>query len=366
MTLPAYRSQATDTEQVLGREGERDGIDIVVEQPTAEDEEAMRDEEMEALYQIRAARRRQLSEREDRRQRRRDARDQNDVVALEQLRQEGRDALSSHTDEVDGLRREYERAKETRQRAVSSVSYHELGVARADGTRIRAGSFESERAGLLSDAASIAASGPPDSLNSLPQHRRGRSASSVLSVDTATSQDRAPSPNLVPGAGGSIYSLHTGGTRSRSGSATGSVHNTPRRLSRAGSSPEMIDAEDAGDLGAAEIPPHSPPGYDDVSLDDDREYDAVSVATPAAVRSRASSPYNEPPPDYPGPTQTRLNRLSAHMADLASETTQPQDERRSSRGVGGVPQLPSLRLNRLPQIVIEPSSAWPRDEDTRL
>jgi hypothetical protein len=45
MTLPAYRQKATDTEQVLGREGERDGIDVVVEFPTAEDEEAMRDDE---------------------------------------------------------------------------------------------------------------------------------------------------------------------------------------------------------------------------------------------------------------------------------------------------------------------------------
>ena len=58
MTLPAYRPKATEQELVLGREGERDGIDIVVELQTAEDEEALRDEEMEALYQIRAARRR--------------------------------------------------------------------------------------------------------------------------------------------------------------------------------------------------------------------------------------------------------------------------------------------------------------------
>src|ERR1041384_6374266 len=38
MTLPAYRHKATEEEQVLGREGERDGIDVVVELPTAEDE----------------------------------------------------------------------------------------------------------------------------------------------------------------------------------------------------------------------------------------------------------------------------------------------------------------------------------------
>ncbi|RYC63576.1 hypothetical protein CHU98_g2652 [Xylaria longipes] len=45
-----------------------------------------------------------------------------------------------------------------RERAVSSVSYHDLGVARHDGSRIRANSTESERVVLLSDAASMALS----------------------------------------------------------------------------------------------------------------------------------------------------------------------------------------------------------------
>jgi hypothetical protein len=196
LTLPAYRIQPNDQEQVLGREGERDGVDIVVELPTEETEEAMREDEMDALYQIRLARRRQIAEREERRQRRRDARERNDHVALEALRRERQGGASSAADEVEELRREHSRLKATRQRAVSSVSYHDVGIARADGTRIRANSTESERIGLLSDAASIAASANSTGPGSL-FHRRDRSASSALSIDTAHSSDGRASPGLT-------------------------------------------------------------------------------------------------------------------------------------------------------------------------
>ncbi|KAJ9152066.1 hypothetical protein NKR23_g2767 [Pleurostoma richardsiae] len=107
------------------------------------------------------------------------------------------------------------------------------------------------------------------------------------------------------------------------------------------------------------MPPHSPPGYDEVSLDD---------ITPVHSRSGANSPYNEPPPDYPGPTQARNERLSAHVADLVADAApagaaEEDDDGQSRRSSRSLPQLPSLRLNRLPQIVIEPSSAVPRDDD---
>ncbi len=97
------------------------------------------------------------------------------------------------------------------------------------------------------------------------------------------------------------------------------------------------------------MPPHSPPGYEDVSLDE---------ITPA--HSRAPSPYPEPPPDYPGPTEARRSRrLSARAQDPAD--TAADEAQHLPRDVLGVPQLPSLRLPQLPQIVIEPSSAVPRD-----
>lgn len=352
MTLPAYNPQARETEQVLGREGERGGIDVVVEMPTAEDEEELRENEMSTLYQVRLARNRQIEERSEYRQLRREARQRNGSSNAEELRRqarEAREASERHAQEVEELRREHERIKNTRQRAVSSVSYDGLGVARADGTRIRANSIESERMGLLSDAASIAPSARsvsgagPSSL-----HQRLPSAGSVISLDDERSLPPTPNPN-VDGSSHSMVSLGRARSRSRGDSAG---HTTPR----AGSSPEMIYADEA-DIGEADMPLQPPPGYEDVNLDE---------LSPQNTRSGAQSPYEGPPPDYPGPTQARLNRLSAHMAEVAAEASgagedEESPSRRTSRGLGGTPQLPSLRLSQVPQIVIEPSTAHPDD-----
>ncbi|TPX19080.1 uncharacterized protein E0L32_011241 [Thyridium curvatum] len=351
MTLPAYNPRASHEERVIGREGERDGIDIVVEMPTAEDEESMRDEEMEAMYQIRLARRRQLAERQERREQRRDARARGDTATLEGIRDQARSAATTNTAEIAELRAEHTRARGRRERAVSSVSYHDLGVARHDGTRIRATSTESERVGLLSDAASMA------------QERTERRSSGLSLQTTRSSHDETLGPEAAAAAMATTTTTTATTARSRAGSGANtprvSTSAAPRRASLAGSSPEIIDAAEA-DLGGADIPPHSPPGYDEVSLDD---------LTPA--HSRTASPYPEPPPDYPGPTEARNQRLSAHVADLVAETApeeqqqqqqqQPEGGSHSRRASGIVPRLPSLRLNTLPQIVVEPSSAHPRD-----
>lgn len=379
MTLPAYRPQATENEQVLGREGERGGIDTVVEMPTAEDEEAMREEEMEALYQIRLARRRQIAEREERRQERREARERNDNRTLAELRARARLANEQGHRDLEGLRDQHDTARQVRQRAVSSVSYADLGVVRADGTRLRADSVDSENMGLLSDAASIGLR-QRDSHISL-QHRRAPSSQSVLSIDTGRSSNEhsgSPAHAAAQSRASSRGPLADSYVMPRTGSAMSQ---------RAGSTPEMIDAAEV-DLGDNLMPPHSPPGYDDVSLEDvELTRSNHTGHSDLSDPSGRNSPYNEPPPDYPGaqeqqqhesPTQARQNRLSAHMADLAAEQqlTAPDASlsqggrlghlRTTSRGVGGVPQLPSLRLNRLPQIVIEPSSAYPRDEQHEL
>ncbi|KAI0380342.1 hypothetical protein F5Y04DRAFT_282104 [Hypomontagnella monticulosa] len=320
MTLPVYRTKPNENEQVLGREGDRDGVDVVLEHPTAEDLETMRDEEMEALFQIRLARRQERAEREERRRLAQEARTRGDTVALANLAAQRRAARDNNA--VEDLRDAYGQVKERRQRAVSSVSYHDLGVAQLNGTRVRANSHGSEGVGLLSDAASIAVSTRSPSAQS---HRRDRSASSVISMDTDF-----PSPAL------------------RSGASTprlGSNH------TRAGSSPEIIEA----DLGDVEMPP---PDYEDVSLDD--------------ARSGAATPmFNEPPPDYTDQQQRHERRLSAQVGNTLNimtegtdpATTENSPDRpspmRSSRGVGGAPQLPSLRIARLPKIVIEPSTAHP-------
>ncbi|KAK4041467.1 hypothetical protein C8A01DRAFT_34551 [Parachaetomium inaequale] len=351
MTLPVYRPKPTDNELVLGREGERDGIDVVVEMRTAEEEEALRDEEMEALYQIRAARRRQIADREERQRARREARDTRDAVALRELRERTRASATRNVEEIEDLRAGHDRIRETRQRAVSSVSYADVGVARADGTRVRANSTEStERVGLLSDTASIAG----ESLF----RRRDRSVSATLSIDTSlTAHGRPDSPGVLSTGG---YSLATSAGRTTTRSRASSAATAPRMPTpspgttpRAGSPPEIIEPEDA-DLGEMGMPP---PGYDEVSLDE---------VTPMHSRrnsdvSRPVSPYPDAPPDYPGPgpAERRNNRLSAHMEDLAAQSHTEAEGGAGAEGWGGQPRLPSLRLDQVPQIVIEPSSARP-------
>ncbi|KAI1502526.1 hypothetical protein F5X99DRAFT_157447 [Biscogniauxia marginata] len=355
MTLPAYRNKANENEQVLGREGERDGVDVVVEFPTAEDHEAMRDQEMQTLYQIRETRRQQHEEREERRRLQREARERGDTLALAELRAQRR--ASNNSQVLQDLRETHEQLKDRRQRAVSSVSYHDIGVARHDGTRIRANSNESERMGLLSDAASIALSTRSPSAQSnrrvsdtgslaafstrspsAQSFRRERSASSVVSLDDNA---EISSPSAV----------RSGATTPRLSSYSNTHH------SRAGSSPEIIGEEDLRDM---DMPP---PEYEDVSLDD------------AAPRSGATTPmiYNEPPPEYPdsrtatmieGDRDEDRQRVSGGDEDLPnpeepSSAHSRTSNRSSTRGVGGVPQLPSLRIRELPQIVIEPSTAHP-------
>ncbi|KAK7739868.1 hypothetical protein SLS53_005461 [Cytospora paraplurivora] len=356
MTLPAYRPQATDMEQVLGREGERDGIDTVVEMPTAEEDETMREEEMDALYQIRVARRRQIAEREQRRQERREARERRDFLTLHDVRERARISAEQAQREVDELRNAHEAIKQSRARAVSKVSYHEVGLVRADGTRLRANSGESERMGLLSDAASIALS----MQDSHPQQRR-RAPSAAPSSHSVISIDTLPSNTLAGTASRSRSG--TGHSRQSSSGQLGEslLPRTESALSqRAGSSPELIDPAEA-EPADEDVPPQSPPGYEDVSLEEITPAQSQHSAH-SSLPSGTDSPYPEPPPDYPG--QARQNRLSAHMAELAEQQrlSEGGHARSSSRVVGDTPQLPSLNLDALPQIVIEPSSALPRDD----
>ncbi|KAM0418681.1 hypothetical protein ACHAPT_012378 [Fusarium lateritium] len=318
LTLPAYRQMANPNEQVLGREGERDGVDVIIDLPTAEAEEEARDNEMETLYQIRLARRQMLAEREDRRERRRDARTRNDYRTLEQIRAETR--LANENTTITELRQAVDQIKDSRQRSVSSVSYADVGIARHDGTRIRANSTESERVGLLSDAASMSLG-----------HQRGRSGSSAASHDDDFS-------SLAP-------------ARSRGGSRAG----TPNDDGRAGSSPELVEA----DLGDETMPP---PEYEDIPLNDDM---------------RSTTPMDEPPPDYPGPYRSASQRTAERdlgsgpqnaevgPAEQAGDGHESSDNSGTRRGRDGAPQLPSLRISELPEIVIEPSSAHPRDDERR-
>ncbi|KAF2476436.1 uncharacterized protein BDR25DRAFT_65990 [Lindgomyces ingoldianus] len=189
MTLPAYSPAARENERILGREGERGGIDTVVEFPeTQDDEEARREDEMESLYQIRLARRAEAREREERRQARREARERGDMEALAEIRRRAEAAAEESISQV--LIAEHQSTN--RDRRVSSVQYGDLGLARHDGTRLRANSSESDNRPLLDSAASISGQSQRSrglSNNTLHSHYRGPSASSVLSISTRASDE---------------------------------------------------------------------------------------------------------------------------------------------------------------------------------
>ena len=186
MTLPAYSSAARENERVLAREGERAGMDNVVELPeTVEDEERQREEEMESLYQIRLARRIEAADREARRQARREARARGDVQALADIRRRAEEAADLSVSQM--LIAEHQTRTRTREQRVSSVAYGDLGVARHDGTRIRANSTESDNRPLLDSAASISGQSGRSRNDT---HQRGLSVTSLAqSVDSRPSDD---------------------------------------------------------------------------------------------------------------------------------------------------------------------------------
>jgi hypothetical protein len=220
MTLPPYTIAARPTEQVLGREGERAGIDLVIEQPeTVDEEEERREEEMESLFQIRQARRQEAAEREERRQARREARLRGDSETLNRIQRESRLRAQRQTEGATlSAQMIAEHQGKSRDRRVSAVQYQDIGVARHDGSRIRAPSMESDNRPLLSSAASMAgtaASGSRQSLQ-LHQHGRDRSTTSFQSISTvgSNSSDDARSGNDFE-----VISLDGGRTRSHSAAA---------------------------------------------------------------------------------------------------------------------------------------------------
>jgi hypothetical protein len=180
----------------------------VIEYPESETEvEARREEEMGALFAIRQARRREAEAREERRRERREARERGDVVRLTQLEEESRLRAQARSDAASAasaaasiangntssqadsafLIAELASIREAgvRSRRVSSVSYADLGLARHDGSRIRADSVESDHHPLLDSAASMG------SRQSSPgRSRRGHSRNaSVLTFDSGTARN---------------------------------------------------------------------------------------------------------------------------------------------------------------------------------
>ena len=203
MTLPPYRPSPHPSEHIIAREGERAGVDTVIEFPeTVDEEEARREEDMEALYQIRQARRAENAARQDRRRQRQEARDQGDWARLEQLRLDSQmrararadSAVSSGSNEPNNnsstLIAEHNARTSSHDRRVSSVSYADLGLARHDGSRLRASSTESDHRPLLEGAAGMghyrdrSTSRPSSLFRMHTPHNRAASASSLATNDS--------------------------------------------------------------------------------------------------------------------------------------------------------------------------------------
>jgi hypothetical protein len=257
MTLPPYSPAARPTEQVLGREGERAGIDVVVEQPeTVDEQEGRRDDEMESLYQIRQARRQEAADREERRRLRREARARGDTVTLARLQEESRARQEAATQgALLSAQLIAEHQTKNRDRRVSSVQYFDVGVARHDGTRVRAASFESDNRPLLDSAASISENPqtPGEPRQSYAQSSRYRqSSTSINSVSSVGSAS--------PGTDFEVISLND---RSRS-------HSQSR--------PQSIDTRSQHTVAAAD----QPPTYDHLAWGDAPPYESPVVERGAA------------------------------------------------------------------------------------
>lgn len=260
MTLPPYSSSPKPTERVIAREGERGGMDMVVEYPeTAEEQETRREEQMDSLYQIRLQRREEIADREARRRERQEARARGDSSRLNQLNAESRarqqrrragtnSAADLTTSAATALAEHRSREQAHR---IASVSYAEIGHVRHDGSRLRADSHNSDthdsdrRPLLQSDAVS----------------------STAPSFDPSSADSRGQS------VGSSIMSASTIGTELEPLTlAQTTTHGSNRPVS----------SGDDGDLGMLNIPP--PPEYDHLDWGDAPPYQSPVVEQSESAR----------------------------------------------------------------------------------
>ncbi|KAL5333561.1 hypothetical protein BJX70DRAFT_57341 [Aspergillus crustosus] len=306
ITLPPYSYTPKPTEQVIAREGERGGMDMVVEFPeTGEEEENRREDMMESLYQIRLQRRQEITEREARRQERREARERGDTIRLEELRVESRQRANSRESANGGAMNMptaialAEAQSRGRDRRISSVSYADVGYVRHDGSRLRASSRDSDSRPLLNDAGAISTEGPDRSSGLISVHSRGESYSSALSAAGGSDGE-----SLTP-VQSHVTSLHS---------------LTPSH-----------DEPEEGDVGARNIPP---PEYDHLEWGDAPPYEPTTSTSnshsPPQLRELTPLPTIQidvvSPVSNEPPTPTFPQRGDEHSRDSSSHNIQsPQD-----------------------------------------
>ncbi|GAB7338454.1 hypothetical protein MBLNU457_4738t2 [Dothideomycetes sp. NU457] len=289
ITLPAYSATPRENDTVIAREGERAGMDTVVENPeTAEEEEARREQEMDSLYQIRQQRRREANQRAARRRLRREARARGDFGTIAALRVESqRAAQRRETEGSASMIAEHEILP--RGRKVSAVQYGDLGVASHDGSRVRASSNDSGRP-LLHTAGSFSMSGPFRPWMSREdiggRHRRNASSTN-LSVWTYDSDDQS----LASDAESEYDMVDLQSTRTRTRSRADSARRSlgsSRALSgtrsRATSFGRSLDIQ--ADLGDSRIPGPEPPRYDAVDFEEAPPYEGPAYSEPQAQEER--------------------------------------------------------------------------------
>ncbi|KAK6347223.1 hypothetical protein TWF696_007296 [Orbilia brochopaga] len=209
ITLPPYREMAEmDLERTIGREGERAGVDTIVVFPeTADEEEARREERMQAMYELRLQRRAQRAARE--------ARNNSSGGSL------GNNSANNSTSNMDpnatsvsltAMDMEAGGSGRTaseltaailndRTRRLSEVSYADVGYSRHDGSRIR--STSSNRNSASNNTAADSQPLLSDNASNTGQRRRSHSGS-MFSLNTNVSDgrgsmDRRDSTELLTG-----------------------------------------------------------------------------------------------------------------------------------------------------------------------
>ena len=328
-TLPAYSAVPLENEGVLGREGERAGMDTVVEFPeTNEEEEGRREAEMASLWQIRQQRRQEAAEREDRRRRRREARARGDMEALSALRHET--ALRVTLERANGSNSMVaEHNARPRERRISAVSYGDLGVARHDGSRVRANSTESDSRPLLNDASRTGSANPLRpwlSRGSFSTHHRMASATSVLTADSADPDD----------SDFEVISLQHTSSRPRSSLAVSRAHSINLSLRRTSTTQVNQLQRVESDLGESRMPLPELPRYDDaMGFGEAPPYEEIHSSRPSLSRANSQ-------------TRPSLSRTNSQTRPSLSRTNSQTRRSENSSPLSSLPEivrLPSICIN---------------------
>ncbi|KAF3918322.1 hypothetical protein ABW21_db0206122 [Orbilia brochopaga] len=210
ITLPPYREMAEmDLERTIGREGERGGLDTIVAFPeTADEEEARREERMQAMYELRLQRRAQRAARESRNNGSGASLSNNSAnnstsnmdpnatsVSLTAMDMEAGGSGRTASELTAAILND-------RTRRLSEVSYADVGYSRHDGSRIRSSSTNRN-----SGSGNTPADSQPllsDNASNTGRRRRSQSGS-MFSLNTNVSDggrgsmDRRDSTELLTG-----------------------------------------------------------------------------------------------------------------------------------------------------------------------